>query len=77
MSHFSIYIKLLNLGKKYLSLKILQFAGFSAEALANRMIDINCEIIITSDGCYRANKLIALKHIADVALDICRKRYLP
>ncbi|CAG2120273.1 unnamed protein product, partial [Medioppia subpectinata] len=45
--------------------------GFSAEALADRIIDANCVVLVTSDGAFRANKFIPLKSIADSALDIC------
>ncbi|CAG2104244.1 unnamed protein product, partial [Medioppia subpectinata] len=49
------------------------FAGFSAEALADRIIDANCVLLVTTDGAYRANKFVPLKSIADSALDICKQ----
>lgn len=45
------------------------FAGFSAEALADRMVDAKCAVLVTSDGYYRGNKLIQLKEIAAEALE--------
>jgi acetyl-CoA synthetase len=44
------------------------FAGFSASAVASRIIDSECKMVITSDGGYRGNKTIALKEI-DEALE--------
>ncbi|CAG2111284.1 unnamed protein product [Medioppia subpectinata] len=49
------------------------FAGFSAEALADRIIDANCVVLVTSDGAFRANKFIPLKSIADSALNLCQR----
>ena len=45
------------------------FAGFSASAVAARINDCECEMVITSDGGYRGNKTIDLKGIIDEALD--------
>jgi acetyl-CoA synthetase len=50
------------------------FAGFSAESLAERILDSNCSILITADGSYRGKKLVNLKDIADRALEISSKR---
>ncbi|GGA73271.1 acetyl-coenzyme A synthetase [Flavobacterium palustre] len=47
------------------------FAGFSAKALATRIIDSESKLLITSDGGYRGNKTIELKDIADEALQSC------
>ena len=47
------------------------FAGFSATALATRIKDCDCRMLICSDGSYRGNKTIDLKGIADQALDFC------
>ena len=47
------------------------FAGFSAGALASRMDDCGCKMVITSDGGYRGNKTIDLKSIVDDALLNC------
>ncbi|MEZ7500044.1 acetate--CoA ligase [Flavobacterium sp. Arc3] len=44
------------------------FAGFSASAVATRINDSDCKMVITSDGGYRGNKTIDLKGIIDEAL---------
>lgn len=44
------------------------FAGFSSSALATRINDSSCKMVITSDGGYRGNKTINLKSIVDEAL---------
>ncbi|MCH3884141.1 acetate--CoA ligase [Tenacibaculum aquimarinum] len=47
------------------------FAGFSATALATRINDSDCKMVITSDGSYRGAKTIDLKGIVDEALESC------
>ena len=47
------------------------FAGFSASALATRINDSECKIVLTSDGSYRGKKSIDLKGIVDEALETC------
>ncbi len=47
------------------------FAGFSANALATRINDSECKMLITSDGSYRGSKTIDLKGIVDEALESC------
>lgn len=47
------------------------FAGFSSNALATRINDSDCKLIITSDGSFRGKKSIDLKGIVDVALNDC------
>jgi len=47
------------------------FAGFSASALATRINDSECKMLITSDGGYRGNKTIDFKEIVDEALNEC------
>ncbi|MBU2553233.1 MAG: acetate--CoA ligase [Bacteroidetes bacterium] len=45
------------------------FAGFSANALAERNNDAGARILITSDGGYRGNKTLDLKKTADESID--------
>ena len=47
------------------------FAGFSAKALATRINDSDCKMVITSDGSFRGSKTIDLKGIVDEALESC------
>ncbi|PQV50427.1 acetyl-coenzyme A synthetase [Jejuia pallidilutea] len=47
------------------------FAGFSSTALATRINDSECKMVITSDGSYRGSKTIDLKGIVDEALEDC------
>ncbi|KIX20193.1 acetyl-CoA synthetase [Flavobacterium sp. 316] len=47
------------------------FAGFSASAVATRINDSECKMVITSDGGYRGNKVIDLKSIVDESLFNC------
>jgi acetyl-CoA synthetase len=47
------------------------FAGFSASAVAARINDSECKMVITSDGGFRGNKTIDLKGIIDEALEKC------
>ncbi|MFV8375886.1 acetate--CoA ligase [Flavobacterium sp. LB1P62] len=47
------------------------FAGFSSSAVATRINDSDCKMVITSDGGYRGNKTIDLKGIIDEALINC------
>jgi acetyl-CoA synthetase len=47
------------------------FAGFSATALATRINDSGCKMVLTSDGSYRGNKTIDLKGIVNEALTKC------
>ncbi|MGB0716047.1 MAG: acetate--CoA ligase [Phycisphaerae bacterium] len=50
------------------------FGGFSADSLADRIVDCECEILVTSDGGYRGAKKLALKSIADDAMTIAAQR---
>ena len=47
------------------------FGGFSAQSIADRIKDAECNIVITSDGGYRGTKEIPLKNIIDDALVQC------
>ena len=47
------------------------FAGFSSTALAARINDAECKMIITADGSFRGSKTIDLKSISDEALLTC------
>ncbi len=47
------------------------FAGFSASAVASRINDSECKMVITSDGGYRGDKTIHLKKIIDESLVNC------
>ncbi|HSR61317.1 MAG TPA: AMP-binding protein, partial [Robiginitalea sp.] len=47
------------------------FAGFSSTALATRINDSDCKLVITSDGSYRGGKTLGLKGIVDTALQAC------
>ncbi|MDP2840866.1 MAG: acetate--CoA ligase, partial [Candidatus Methanoperedens sp.] len=44
------------------------FAGFSADALKERVNDSGCKMVITADASYRAGKVIPLKENVDRAL---------
>ena len=48
------------------------FAGFSSNALATRINDSDCKIVITADGSFRGKKTIDLKGIVDKALESCK-----
>lgn len=47
------------------------FAGFSAQALADRINDSACKMVITTDGSYRGAKEIPIKRVVDEALEDC------
>ena len=48
------------------------FAGFSATALAARINDAGCVMLVTADGGFRGAKVTPLKDIADEALTNCK-----
>jgi len=47
------------------------FGGFSAQSIADRINDAQCNLIITADGGFRGNKDIPLKNIIDDAIVQC------
>lgn len=47
------------------------FGGFSAQSISDRINDAQCNIVVTSDGANRGNKMIALKPLIDDALEEC------
>ncbi|XP_034938784.1 acetyl-coenzyme A synthetase [Chelonus insularis] len=44
------------------------FAGYSSDALAERMMDSKAKVLITTDGVWRGSKLLILKAICDDAM---------
>ncbi|GIY45130.1 acetyl-coenzyme A synthetase, cytoplasmic [Caerostris darwini] len=52
------------------------FGGYSAESLAERLLDGNCKVLVTADGVFRGTKLVHLKNIVDRTLEICKKKNL-
>eukprot|EP01147_Barroeca_monosierra_P005429 gene5429-8894_t len=50
------------------------FGGFSAEALADRIIDAGSHVIFTADGSFRGTKFVDLKGITDEAVKLCKER---
>src|SRR3990167_3307621 len=47
------------------------FAGFSSDALKDRINDSRAELLITADGSFRNTKVFPLKVNADTALKDC------
>lgn len=45
------------------------FAGFSTEALRDRILDAEAKLLITADGGFRKGKIVPLKEAADSALE--------
>jgi acetyl-CoA synthetase len=44
------------------------FGGFSADSLSGRMIDMECEVLITQDEAWRRGSIVPLKRTADEAM---------
>ncbi len=47
------------------------FGGFSAQSIADRIQDAQCELVITADGGFRGTKEVPLKNVIDDALVQC------
>lgn len=47
------------------------FGGFSAEALRDRILDADAELVITADGGFRRGSIISLKNAVDEAVQKC------
>jgi len=47
------------------------FSAFSPDALASRIQDSDCQVVITADQSIRTGKALPLKRNADIALDQC------
>jgi acetyl-CoA synthetase len=47
------------------------FSGFSAQALADRVNDIQAKVLVTADGGFRRGKIVPLKSIVDEAVTKC------
>ena len=45
------------------------FGGFSAEAVRDRLVDAKAKLVVTADGGFRKDKVIALKEQVDLALE--------
>eukprot|EP00931_Biecheleriopsis_adriatica_P007202 TRINITY_DN10850_c0_g1_i1.p1 TRINITY_DN10850_c0_g1~~TRINITY_DN10850_c0_g1_i1.p1 ORF type:complete len:678 (+),score=172.81 TRINITY_DN10850_c0_g1_i1:71-2104(+) len=50
------------------------FGGFSADALAGRIVDAQSKVVITADGVMRGPKPIQLKDITDKACELAEKQ---
>ena len=50
------------------------FGGFSAEALADRIVDSACRVVLTTDGMFRGDRPMARKQPADQAIALADSR---
>jgi acetyl-CoA synthetase len=50
------------------------FGGFSPDSLADRIVDSQCRVLITTDGVMRGAKAVTLKQNADEAIDLAAKQ---
>ncbi|MBT4758316.1 MAG: acetate--CoA ligase [Opitutae bacterium] len=48
------------------------FAGFSADAIRDRVLDSETRMVITADGGYRRGKILELKKIVDEGIEDCQ-----
>ena len=48
------------------------FAGFSADAIRDRVLDSETRMVITADGGYRRGKILELKKIVDEGIENCQ-----
>ena len=53
------------------------FGGFSPEALKDRILDSDCQTVITADEGVRGGRSVPLKVNADKALQSCPNVHLP
>ncbi len=47
------------------------FGGFAPQAIADRVRDSDCSVVLTQDVSYRAGAVVRLKEMADEALEMC------
>lgn len=50
------------------------FAGFSSEAVADRIVNCNSKIVLTADAGLRGGKSVPLKSIVDRAIEIAAQK---
>lgn len=50
------------------------FGGFSADALADRIVDATCTTVLTADGIYRGSKPVVMKPLVDEAMASAEKQ---
>lgn len=48
------------------------FGGFSAAALASRILEAKSKVVVTADGTYRGTKFVPLKKTTDEACAQCK-----
>ena len=51
------------------------FGGYSADSLADRIVDGKCKLLVTADGVWRGDKLIHLFQVAHKAIEIAKKEH--
>jgi len=54
-----------SIGEKKNDVERSQFAGYSSDSLAERILDSKAKVLITTDGVWRGEKLLLLKNICD------------